>query len=251
MLKTGKHIIFVILLILFTRPSYSQEQRLTDNNSIAWIGYAGTLKINPRIAIHTEYQWRRVNGLRNRQQGLFRSGINYTLRKDVSLNAGYVFAETSPYGDYPGIAPFPEHRIYEQVVLKNPIGKADASHRFTLEQRFLRMASTQNGQIISSWRFLNRMRYRFRVEIPINKESWRIVFLNELFIGWGGNIGANIFDQNRLSFLLAYRLNKIIKFEAGYVNQILQQGKRINEKAIFQFNTGFLLATHLSFDFAK
>lgn len=61
-------------------------------------------------------------------------------------------------------------------------------------------------------------------------------------------MGANIFYQNRLAVLPGYKLNKIIKFEAGYLNQIIQQGKRVNDKAVFQYNNGFMLATHLSFD---
>lgn len=251
LLKTSKHIIFSVVLILYVVPSFSQEPRLADNNSIGWFAYTGTLKVNPKTAIHTEYQWRRVDGIKNWQQGLFRTGINYALRKDVSLNAGYAFAQTFPYGDYPGIASFPEHRIYEQVVLKNPMGKIDLSHRFTLEQRFLRMASMQNGQIITDWRFLNRMRYRLRAEIPIDKKAWSIAFQDEVFIGWGKNIGANVFDQNRLAVLLGYKLNQTIKFEAGYLNQILQQGRRVNDKAVFQYNHGFLITVNFSFSLLK
>ena len=247
-LKTSKHIIFSVALILYVVPSFSQEQRITDNNSIGWLVYTGTFKIKSKIAIHTEYQWRRVHGIKNWQQGLFRTGINYALRKEVNLNAGYAFAQTFPYGDYPGIASFPEHRIYEQVVLKNPIGKTDISHRFTLEQRFLRMPSMQNGQIITDWRYMNRMRYRLRAEIPINKKAWSIAFQDEVFIGWGKNIGANVFDQNRLAVLLAHKVNQTIKIEAGYLNQILQQGKRINGNPVYQYNNGFMLAAHLSFD---
>ena len=243
--KTSKHIVIGLVLILYVVPTFSQEQRLADNNTLGWFAYTGTFKVNPKIAIHTEYQWRRVDGIKNWQQGLFRTGINYALRKDISLNAGYAFAQTFPYGDFPGIASFPEHRIFEQVVIKNPIGKTDLSHRFTLEQRFLRIPSLQNGQINTDWRYLNRMRYRLRAEIPFNKKAWSIAFQDEVFIGWGKNIGANIFDQNRLAVLLGYKLNQNIKFEAGYLNQILQQGKRVNDKSIFQYNNGFMVATHL------
>lgn len=71
------------------------------------------IKIKPKISIHTGYQWRRIDGLKNWQQRLFRTGINYAVRKDVSLNAGYAFAETFTYGDYPAANAFPKHRIYE------------------------------------------------------------------------------------------------------------------------------------------
>lgn len=256
LLKSCKPIVFIIVLLIYGRPSYSQEERLTDKNSIGWFVYTGTFKIKPKIAIHTEYQWRRVDGIKNWQQGLFRTGVNYALRKDVSLNAGYAFAETFPYGDYPVAIAFPEHRIFEQIVLLNPIGKVALSHRFTLEQRFVGKVLIQNGEKHTAYTFLNRMRYRLRTEVPlkkniVNKKSWSIIFQDEIFIGWGKNIGANVFDQNRLAVLLGYKLNQNIKFEAGYLNQILQQGKRINDKSVFQYNNGFMLSTHITVDALK
>lgn len=132
----------------------------------------------------------------------------------------------------------------------------EISHRFTLEQRFVGKVFLQNGENQTDYTFLNRMRYRLRTEVPLkknagNKNSWTFILQDEVFIGWGKNIGVNVFDQNRLAVLLGYKLNQNIKMEAGYLNQILQQGKRINDKAVFQYNNGIMLAAHLSFDFLK
>lgn len=247
---------FFFLLSVIGNNSFSQEQRLSDDNSIGWLAYTGTLKIHPKIALHTEYQWRRVDGLKNPQQSLLRTGVNYAVKKDVSLNVGYAFADTDSYGDYPNANAFSEHRIYEQIILKNPIGKVDVSHRFTLEQRFLEKFSTQNGETNTDWVFLNRMRYRVRTEIPIYKNStdnnsWSIILLDEVFVGFGKNVAVNVFDQNRLAALVGYKVNKNVKIEAGYLSQILQQGKRVNDKSVFQYNNGFMLTTHLSFDAVK
>ena len=218
--------------------------------------YTGQIKLNSKFSIHTEYQWRRVDGLKNRQQGLFRTGIMYAVRKDISLNAGYAFADTYPYGDYSGVFSFPEHRLYEQVVIKNPIGKIELSHRFTLEQRFLGKVTMQNGIRNTDYSFLNRIRYRLRAEIPLQssasgKNNWGVAIQNEVFIGWGKNIGANVFDQNRMAALLGYKANKNLKLEAGYINQFLQQGRRVNDKAVFQYNHGFIVAANFSFSLLK
>jgi hypothetical protein len=255
-MKFLKQLMFFFTLIGICGHTFSQEQRLSDHNSIGWLAFTGTFKIHPKIALHTEYQWRRVDGLKNPQQSLLRTGMNYALRKDVSLNAGYAFAETDHYGDYPNVNAFSEHRIYEQIVLKNPIGKVDVSHRFTLEQRFIEKFSIQNGETNTDWVFLNRIRYRVRAEIPVYKNSTdnnslSIILLDEVFVGFGKNVGANVFDQNRLAVLLGYKVNKNVKIEAGYLSQILQQGKRVNDKSVFQYNSGFMLTTHLSFDAMK
>ena len=255
-MKFSKLVVFLFVLMTTTMPCFSQEQRLADMNSIGWIVYTGTFKIKPKVAIHTEYQWRRVDGIKNWQQGLLRAGINYAITKDVSLNAGYAFAETFTYGDYPPAFNFPEHRIFEQVIIKNPVGGTELSHRFTLEQRFLGRVTMPNGIKNTNFFFLNRLRYRFRGEIPLHKKaavkkSFRIIVQDEIFIGWGKNIGANVFDQNRLAVLLNYTLNKSVKIEAGFINQILQQGRRVDGKPVFQYNNGFMVASHLSLSLLK
>lgn len=238
------------LMVISPGRSFSQEQRLADYNSISWHVYTGTFKIKPKLSIHTEYQWRRVNGIKDRQQVLLRTGVNYAIQKDVSLNAGYAFIETFPYGDYPTAAAFPEHRIFEQVILKHAVGRIGLSHRFTLEQRLVGSVIVENSKKITDWNYLNRVRYRIRTEIPITAKGaghkWRIILQDELFVGFGKNIAANIFDQNRMAILLGYKLNKNIKIEAGYINQVLQQGKRVNDKPVFQYNNGFMLATNLA-----
>ena len=249
-------LILPLALVLFSQLSFSQEQRLADHNTIGWLAYTGTFKLKNKISLHTEYQWRRVNSLKNWQQGLLRTGVNFAIRKDVSINAGYAFAETFPYGDFPVATAFPEHRIFEQVIIKNPFGKMDISHRFTLEQRFVGKVVIQNGSKETDYTFLNRMRDRIRTELPLNKNKqeknvWSIMLLDEIFIGWGENIGANIFDQNRLALLVGYKLNQKLKFEVGYLNQVLQQGKRVNDKPVFQYDNGFLIATHVTVDFVK
>jgi hypothetical protein len=241
----------IIALSTCVIPSISQEQKLIDPNSIGWFVFNGTLKLKPNMSIHTEYQWRRVQGFAQKQQDLFRTGFQFVVHPMVSLNAGYAYVETSPYGDYPGEFKFPEHRVFQQVVLKNPVGLSELSHRFTLEQRFVGKVTSPYGQREIDWIFLNRMRYRLRAEVPVYKKALSFICTDEIFIGWGGGLGTNVFDQNRLAILLGYKINPQIKIEAGYLNQIVQQGKRVNSLPVFQHNTGFLLSTHFNVDWSK
>lgn len=247
-----KKLSVLFVLTLISIQSLTQEARLNDRNSIAWFAYTGNFKLTPKLSIHTEYQWRRTDLLKHWQQGLFRTGLNYSLRKDVNLIVGYANAQTYVYGDYPAAFAFPEHRIFEQLLIKNPIGKVDLSHRFMLEQRFVGSVFLENGNEKTDYTYLNRMRYRAKVEIPFQKNrsatNWSLILQDEIFIGWGGNIGANIFDQNRIGIMLGYKINNTLKLEAGYINQTLQQGRRINNNPVFQHNNGFLLAANFNFD---
>jgi hypothetical protein len=74
---------------------------------------------------------------------------------------------------------------------------------------------------------------------------------DEIFIGFGKNVNANIFDQNRIGVLFGYRFNKNIRIEAGYISQILQFGRLINGQNLFQNNSGIILNTNFNLDFTK
>ena len=51
--------------------------------------------------------------------------------------------------------------------------------------------------------------------------------------------------------LIGYKINKTVKLEAGYINQTVQQARRINDKAVYQYNNGFLLAANFNLNIVK
>lgn len=69
---------------------------------------------------------------------------------------------------------------------------------------------------------------------------------DELLVGAGKNVGVNIFDQSRIFLLLGYKFSKRFTVEGGYLNQTLQQGRRINN-TIIQRNNGIVLTSLLTF----
>jgi hypothetical protein len=79
-----------------------------------------------------------------------------------------------------------------------------------------------------------------------DKTAYAAVY-NEIMIGFGKNVAANIFDQNRIGLLLGYRFSKSLRIEAGYLNQTLQFGRLINGRNIFQSNSGLIVNTNFSF----
>src|SRR5690606_18991343 len=120
--------------------------------------------------------------------------------------AGYAHAHTSPYGDNPAADDFPEHRIYQQLQLKDQQGIFGLQHRFRLEQRWVTYAGAQQAT------YLNRLRYQFKVNLPlqgptIEDKEFYLGLYDEVFINFGPNVGANIFDQNRASAVIGYRLH--------------------------------------------
>jgi len=160
----------ILLFLLFLSVnSLAQNDRLNDHNQTNWFQVFVTKKINKKTDWLIEYQWRRTNGLKDWQQGLFRTAVQYKLTDQFSMALGYAHAETFPYGDFLIAANghFPEHRIFEQVVLRQSVKKLSITSRLRVEQRWLARMKAGSVREIDDWLFVHRFRYQCRVQYPI------------------------------------------------------------------------------------
>jgi hypothetical protein len=234
----------------------AQNTRISDPNSIAWFGYFGTIKLNKKLGLHAEYQLRRSDFLGEAQQGLLRVGLNYALNNTTQLRVGYAWAETFPYGDIPinGMGKdFTEHRTYQMLTLNGQkLSKIEVQHRLMLEQRWIGRYTSPTLTSEDDWLFLNRIRYMMRLQMPLKGDSMKdktpyAAVYDEILIGFGKNVNENVFDQNRLGVMLGYRFNSTVRIEGGYLAQILQLGREVNNQNVFQYNEGLVVNTFLNF----
>jgi len=60
---------------------------------------------------------------------------------------------------------------------------------------------------------------------------------NELFIGIGRNVQYNIFDQNRATFVVGYRLTRNWRTEAGFLEHVIfkSNGADVERNHTFTF----------------
>jgi hypothetical protein len=239
--------LFFIPVLFIGFLSIAQNDRLSDHNNTNWAQLVSTIKLDKKWSLHAEYQWRREHGLKNWQQSLLRVGVNYKFNEQATAHLGYGWIETFPYGDFPiaSAGTFPEHRIYEQISFRQPIKKWLLTHRFRIEQRWLGRVQPGTDRTIAEWLFVHRFRYQFRTQFTLSSK-WYAVAADEIFIGAGKNVGVNIFDQNRFFLLAGYKLSPVVSIEAGYLNQTLQQGRRVNNNSIMQRNKGVVVALNLS-----
>jgi len=248
-----------LLLLFVSAFTFAQNNRIKISENIGWYNFFGTVKLNDKWGLHTEYQWRRDNFITDWQQSLLRVGVNYQLNPRILLRAGYAWIETFPYGEIPinGLGrDFTEHRIFEMVQLSHKEGLVDLSHRFMLEQRFVGRYTSSNITKEDDFPLLHRMRYMIRLQVPLKGREMKdntpyAALYDEIFIGFGKNVNANVFDQNRIGVLLGYRFDKNFRLEAGYLNQTVQFGRQINGQNIFQNNNGFIINANLNIDASK
>jgi hypothetical protein len=242
---------YLFLLYLLPDCSFAQNDRVHDHNTIAWTQVFATIKLNKKWDVLAEYQWRRTEGFKQWQQSLARTSLQYSINNQLSAGVGYGWIETFPYGDYPVAAngTFPEHRIHEQLQLKNTFGKLTLSQRLRIEQRWVGRRMPIEEREIGDWVFSHRFRYLLRFQFPIVQGAAFNLYTaaaDEVFVSAGKNVGGNTFDQNRLLLLLGSRLNKNVALEAGYIKQVLFQGRRVNNNTIVQSNDGLTLALLLT-----
>lgn len=245
---------FLLLLFLPVSLSGQQADRIRAINENGWYMYLGDHPLSGRWGVHLEGQWRRSNVITKWQQLLLRPGVNYDLNEAVMLTAGYAFIDTWPNGEAPAPNRFPEHRLFQQALVRQRIGRIQTGHRYRLEQRLLGETQREaDGSVnVNRYRYENRFRYMFRANVPlrgrtIEKGDWYVGLYNEFFVNFGCNVGYNIFDQNRAYAALGYKLGEIGNLEVGYMQQTsLQRSGRVLE-----YNHTFQVAVYSNLPFKR
>jgi hypothetical protein len=199
----------------------SPAPRRWDTNHNVWLCYFGDARLAGRWGVHTEFQYRRANGLRDPQQYFYRAGVNYYLPNKVLVTLGGVYLLSLPYGDYPSPERTFERRIYQMVSLGQQFGRLGLAHRFIQDERWIR---AEGGD---RYLFQSRSRYRAQLKLALTKpklEPGTLYALasDEIFVSYGENVKVNIFNQNRLYGGLGFQFTDALTVEASYLNQIVE-----------------------------
>lgn len=198
------------------------------NDLGAWYMYFGNNKISKKLNFHNEIQYRNFDAVGDLEQLLIRTGIGYDLTENNNnILLGYGFILSQPYINGEKTENI-EHRIFQQYITKQKFGRFNLQHRYRLEERFL-----QDD-------FRMRFRYYLGVNIPLNnKEMLPKTFYasayNEIFL----HLNSPTFDRNRVYGALGFVINKNMRIEAGYMNQIQENKNRGQVQVGFYNNIPF------------
>jgi len=209
-----KYILLLTFLLPFT--AFSQESNLGN-----WLIYIGSKKLDNKWNIHHEVQYRNYNAIGDLEQLLLRTGVGKNLTDgNNNLLLGYGFIRSENYTYWDNKIVINEHRIFQQFITKQSIGKLGIQHRYRFEQRFVEDD------------FKLRFRYFFGISYPLTDQLYLSSY-NEIFL----NTVQNAFDRHRLYGGLGYKLSDRIKIELGYMNQFLINTNRdqINILGFFNF----------------
>ena len=221
-LKTESNMKNQLLIILFLINIFSVKSQ--ESNIGNWLIYFGNKDLNSSFNWHHEIQHRNYNILGELEQLLVRTGLGYNVNENNNILLGYGFIDSRNKAiESNEILKVNEHRIYQQFISKQVIGKIKIQHRYRFEQRFIEDD------------FKLRYRYFLSLNIPLLKtnKKYYISAYNEIFIDASQE---NSFDRNRIYGGLGYQLNSNIKLELGYMNQIFNNFSRDQFNVICFFN---------------
>ena len=220
--RAGRFLGLLFLITLGTGQIRAQESAELTSRQIgeedlgAWYMYFGMNRISDDWSIHTEAQFRFYETLSNFNQLLLRTGANYHISERAIATLGYAYIWTDPtFLDEPiADAPFSgneiiEHRIFQQFLLFNSVGKFKFEHRYRLEQRFLTQEFSARLEVSDTQ---HRARYRLQITYPLG-DTFFINWYDEVFI----NLQQPIFGQNRLYLALGAKVNPSLSVQAGFL----------------------------------
>lgn len=213
----------IALLVLIISTQFAQAQNDGQQDLGSWAMLFTKNKISEKMSIHAEAQYRNYEFGSNFNQLLLRTALNYDISDKAMASFGYGYITTDGTFEEPeGEENTTENRIYQQLVLRNNIGKLKFSHRYRLEQRFINRPITGNDTE-------HRARYFLRLTYPLSKRFYLTAY-DEVFI----NLQAPTFGQNRLYGALGVNLNANMRFETGFLkNHIGNRNFERFQAAIF------------------
>lgn len=211
-----KKYFLITILFLISNQITAQSSDLGN-----WMIYIGNKKLNTKWNLHHEIQYRNYNVAGDLEQLLLRTGIGYNLTANSNflLGYGYILSENYSTGTTEKTT-VNEHRIFQQLITKQQLGKVSLSHRYRFEQRFVEDD------------FKMRFRYFLSLNVPFASSKFYASAYNEIFL----NTASSVFDRNRVYTGVGYHFSKKIRFELGYMNQLFESGSR-DQTNIMMFYT--------------
>lgn len=150
-------------------------------------------------------------------QALIRPGIGYAINEKITVWVGYDWVPTSrPLALK---RPFNNHRIWQQLSLKDNYFFGTVISRTRLEQHFF--------DIPGSTDVAHRYRQMFKLSTPMPAVSEKVSFViwNEIFVNLNTtDVGIKSgLSQNWAFAGIGYRLSKQKTVEIGYINQYINR----------------------------
>lgn len=201
-----KNISILLFFVLFYVKMIAQQDNLN-----LWLQYTMSAKLSEKYSFTALSQYRSYDLIKDSRLFLVSTYLERKLEHDLYPAAGYMFLVLEPYTSDTEKKIRYENRPYQQLSIKNKIGRTTLLHRYRVEERFLTNPDD----------FIVRLRYLMSFKIPLNGEGKPNILYGIL----KNEIRMNVvkeeqFDSNRITAGLGVNLGEQSAVELSFINQI-------------------------------
>lgn len=187
--------IFAFFFLLFWPLLAGAGTKNISSGNQQWLQYYNQTKLNAHWTWLTDGGYRWQDGFGESSQYIIRSGMGYLFASNFRLTIG--LAHSGGFSE--GRVSKAEFRPYQELVIKNQLGRFTLSHRYRVEERFVN--TVRDGELQTPNSFNFRFRYALSLNIPLyrwpDKRALNLGLGDEIFINAGESIVYNVLDQNR------------------------------------------------------
>lgn len=217
----------VIIALLVSGTSLGQGTVVAPTNT--WFTMLNDIRFSKRWGISVETHERLGGILKDQGQFLFRPSLDFHLNDQMKFMVGYTFIDVQPYPPYDLPIARQENNLWEQVLVKYSVGKANFENRLRQENRWVqRIVYEDSAYRIDGTTYANRLRFRWtmRRDIVNFKNNRKLFFqgFDEIWINQNKNLMPVSFTRNWLYLGLGFAFNKKMNIQMGYMDQVDKVG---------------------------
>jgi hypothetical protein len=216
-----KPVTFIIFIISLGISFSSKSQNTFIPQWQAWFRYYNQTQLNEKFVLHVELDERRRLNPWSQSQFFAHLHLHYRVKPWLDVAAGMNYNLTNSTVN-PSLE-IAEWRPWQEASIFKKLGKdVQFQFRYRLDERFIHRNDKQ--VLMDGYHFNWRHRFRIQFSKPIAKFSEDRTLLLKLSDEVMLNSGdvARVFDQNRLSTSLEFKINNHWSIESGYLNLIQQ-----------------------------
>jgi hypothetical protein len=213
-------ILIQVLFIFISNPGFSQAPiKQVNREEQLWTQYTFLGSFSKKWSLYFDGVDRFNDFFKSENTLFLRPAIVYKMNENTSVYTGYCYVITYPDANIH--VKVPEHRPWQQVLIKHSAGRLALSHRYRLEERFIEKST--NEELLHQYTFTWRFRYKLDLQYPVwtiekGAKILRLHISNEIITSFGKNVVVSYFNQNRLFGGLNYQVNKNLNISAGFTN---------------------------------
>jgi hypothetical protein len=218
----------LVVVMTFTSTKAVAQEKNIDHETFYWLRYSPTFDFGNSWSLKGEFEIRRW-AFPDLQHQLLVPRVTFikSLSNGWDVGIGGVnFLQSLPQdGEVDIDLTRPEIRPHQDLTMRDKVGIVGITHRYRLEQRFIR--KTEGTELADGYDFNLRFRYRLQFRIPLNDKSGAgaldFKVGDEIMLNAGKNIVRNTFDQNRFYVGFRNKFSSKTNLEVDLINWFQQR----------------------------